>query len=339
VNGKTLKDLGEAGIIRFIQEKGPSSSPPYLKKGIGDDAAVLEINGDRALLVTTDTLIEGIHFTSQTLPAEALGWKALAVNVSDIVAMGGVPRTAFLTMGMRTNTAVSFVESFMSGFEALASRTNIALAGGDIIETKTANVIGVTLLGDCMAEQVIYRSGAQLGDDVWVTGNLGNAAGGLFLLLEKDAPPGMGYESLVLAHQRPSPRSEMGKALAENGLAHAMIDISDGIAKDLGHLCEESGTGAVLRAASIPLSDELKELAAEVNKRPLDWALHGGEDYELLFTASSASKEEIVSLGKLILGSPPAKIGTIIEEEGIRLETEQGKQALRSGGYTHFSSK
>jgi thiamine-monophosphate kinase len=190
-----------------------------------------------------------------------------------------------------------------------------------------------------MAEQAIYRSGAELGDDVWVTGNLGNAAGGLFLLLEKDVLMSTRYESLVLAHQRPSPRIEFGKALAENGLAHAMIDLSDGIAKDLSHLCEESGTGAVLRAESIPLSDELNELAIEVNKSPLDWALHGGEDYELLFTASSESKEEIVSLGKMILGPPPARIGTIVEEEGTWFETEKGRQALRSGGYRHFSRK
>jgi thiamine-monophosphate kinase len=131
----------------------------------------------------------------------------------------------------------------------------------------------------------------------------------------------------------------MGKALAENGLVHAMIDVSDGIAKDLCHLCEESGTGAVLRAASIPLSNELKELAVEVNKSALDWSLHGGEDYELLFTASSAREEEIVSLGQMILGFSPAKIGTIVEEKGLWLETEQGKQALRSGGFSHFSQK
>jgi thiamine-monophosphate kinase len=337
VNSKTLKDLGEAAIIQLIQEKGASSLPLYIKKGIGDDAAVLETRGDRVLLVTTDTLIEGIHFTGQTVSSEALGWKALAANVSDIAAMGGIPRTAFLSMGMTADTAVSFVESFMAGFQALAGQANIALAGGDIIETKSGKVITITLLGECLAEHVVYRSGAQVGDDVWVTGPLGNAAAGLFLLHNGDSPASPGYESLVVAHQRPMPRYEMGKALGESRLAHAMIDVSDGIAKDLGHICEESGTGALLQVASVPLSDKLKELAAEFEKSPLEWALHGGEDYELLFTASPTSREKIVSLTKTVLGIPPLKIGTIIEGDTIWLETEQGKQPLSSGGYVHFA--
>ncbi len=338
-NNKTLDDFGEAGIIQLIQGNVSQKLPPYVKKGIGDDCAVLaEAGWDKTLLVTTDTMIEGIHFTDQTLSPEALGWKALAVNISDIAAMGGTPRTAFLSIGIKPETEVSFLESFMAGFNTLAEKTGIALAGGDTVESPTSAIITITLLGDCLPEHVVYRSGARVGDDLWVTGPLGDAAAGLFLLQNKQAPPPSGYESLVRAHQEPMPPLDVGKALGESGLAHAMIDISDGIAKDLGHICEQSGTGALLQATSIPMSDKLQRLAAEVEKSPLDWALHGGEDYELLFTASSADEEKIVTLTSKISGTPVAKIGTIIHEDGIWLETEKGKERLGSGGYVHFSS-
>jgi thiamine-monophosphate kinase len=336
VKTKTLNDLGEAGIIQLIQEKGPARLPSHLKKGIGDDCAVLKTTGDRALLVTTDTLIEGIHFTAELLPPEALGWKALAVNISDIASMGGTPHTAFLSVGMKPETEVSFIETFMAGFQALASRTDIVLAGGDTVESPSSAVITVTLLGDCLPEHLVYRSGAGVGDDVWVTGPLGNAAAGLFILLNKKAPEFSGYETLVLAHQKPTPRLNTGNALGKSGLAHAMIDISDGIAKDLGHICEQSGIGALLKAASIPMSEEIQRLGSEVEKSPLEWALYGGEDYELLFTASPAHEKKIISLTAEVSGSPATKIGTIIPEDGIRLETDKGKEPLKPGGYVHF---
>lgn len=332
-----LSDLGEAGIIQLVQEKGPTGLASHIRKGIGDDCAVLETGGKRCLLVTTDTLIQGIHFTDQTLPPEALGWKALAVNVSDISAMGGTPRTAFLSMGLQPKTSISFLESFMAGFKALADETAIVLAGGDTVESPSFAAITVTLLGDCPPENVVYRSGARVGDDLWVTGPLGNAAGGLFLLREGLSAETSAYASLIKAHQRPAPRLGAGIALGESGLVHAMIDISDGIAKDLGHICEQSHTGALLQATSIPMSDALLRLAADAKKSPLDWALHGGEDYELLFAASASDEEKIVSLTTKVSGSPPAKIGTVINKDGIWLEGEAGRKRPQSGGYVHFS--
>ena len=333
---KTLKDLGEAGIIQLIQGKVSQKLPSYVKKGIGDDCAVLETSGDRVLLVTTDTLIEGIHFTDQTFSPEALGWKALAASISDIAAMGGRPRTAFLSIGLKPDSKVGFLESFMVGFHGLADKIGIVLAGGDTVESPTSAVITVTLLGDCLLEHVVYRSGARVGDDVWVTGPLGNAAAGLFLLQNKQAPAPSGYECLVRAHQKPMPPIDVGQALGESGFAHAMIDISDGIAKDLGHICEQSGVGAVLQATSIPMSSHLLKLAAEAEKNPFQWALHGGEDYEFLFTASPADKENIESLTAKHSGRPAVKVGTIAQEDGILLAGQRGKVPLKSGGYLHF---
>lgn len=334
-NIKTLKDLGEAGIIRLIQGRVSQKLPSYVIKGIGDDCAVLETSGDRVILVTTDTLIEGIHFTDQTLSPEALGWKAIAVNISDIAAMGGTPRTAFLSIGLKAESKASFLESFMAGFNALAEKTGIVLAGGDTVECPSHVMVTITLIGDCLPGSVVYRSGARVGDDVWVTGPLGNAAGGLFVLRDKQSGASYGYESLVRAHQKPIPRLDMGKAMGESGLSHAMIDISDGISKDLGHICEQSGVGAVLQEASIPMSSELIELAG-ARQKALQWALHGGEDYELLFTASTADKEKVESLTEKLSGRPAVKVGTVIPGNGIFLAKKKAKVPLEAGGYFHF---
>lgn len=219
----------------------------------------------------------------------------------------------------------------------MAAKTDVVLAGGDTVESPSGAVITVTLLGEGRPEHLVYRSGAKIGDDIWVTGPLGNAAAGLFILLNKDPSEHAGYESLITALQKPMPRLEIGKALGQSGLVHSMIDVSDGVAKDLRHICEESGIGALLKAALLPLSDQLERIASLADRDPMEWALYGGEDYELLFTAPSANKDEIVSLTTKVLGNPAVKIGTIDQEDGIRLETPEGTQPLRPGGYGHFS--
>jgi thiamine-monophosphate kinase len=335
--GGTLEGLGEVDMIRLIQSMVSAERPHHLVKGIGDDCAVLKTPEDRELLVTTDTLIEGVHFTNQTLSPALLGWKSLAVSVSDIAAMGGKPHTAFLAMSIQRSRPVDFVKAFMEGFRACAGDMGVALAGGDVTESQSSAVITVTVLGACLSENVVYRSGAGVGDDVWVTGPLGNAAGGLFLLLNRKVSEHPHYSPLIMAHQKPSPPLDVGMALGESGLVHAMIDISDGIAKDLGHICEESGVGAMLVADALPTSEELERLTAEAGKEILGWALQGGEDYELLFTASPGSEERILSVTEEVSGRPAVKIGTIISGEGVWLETEKGREPLAPGGFVHFS--
>jgi thiamine-monophosphate kinase len=334
---RPLNALGEAGIIELIQQRAAIRLPPCVRKGIGDDCAVLETDAETALLVTMDTLIEGIHFTDQTLSPEALGWKALAVNVSDITAMGGTPKTAFLSIGLKPETEVNFLESFMAGFNGLARRTGVVLAGGDTVESPSFAVVTIALLGNCPKERVVYRSGARVGDDIWVTGRLGDAAAGLFLLQGNLSPVPQKYEALILWQQKPMPPFELGRALGQYGLAHAMIDVSDGIAKDLGHICQESGVGAILQGSSIPLSDPLIELGKEVQKDPFQWALHGGEDYQLLFTASPTEEQRILSLSAKMWGGPAIKIGTIIQGSSIWLQTANGRNRLDSPGFLHFS--
>lgn len=333
----TVKEIGEAGIIERVQEKYSKVLSPFVKKGIGDDCAVLETPEDTLVLVTTDTLFEGVHFTAKTLSAEDLGWKSLAVNISDIAAMGGTPTAAFLSMAISQDTEVVFVESFLAGFNALAKETSVVLAGGDTVQSPSAAVITITLVGHCRKGRVVYRSGAQVGDDIWVTGPLGNAGAGLFLLLGEDPSDHGGYESLVEAHKRPKPRLDAGKALGEKRLATAMIDVSDGIAKDLCHICHESHIGALLQGSSIPMSEQIVRLAAQKDKDPMDWALNSGEDYELLFTASANNRKPVEALTRAILGIPAVRIGTIINGGGVKIQTATGVSDLPSGGYSHFA--
>ncbi|MDY6952739.1 MAG: thiamine-phosphate kinase [Thermodesulfobacteriota bacterium] len=332
----TLVDVGEAGIIQRIQQVA-SGRACHVKKGIGDDCAVLEAKGAFAQLVTTDTLIEGVHFTDQTLSPEGLGWKALATNVSDIAAMGGTPQTAFLSLALRPETEVAFLDQFLAGFEALSKKTGVVLAGGDTVESPSCAVVTVMLLGVCPKADVVYRSGAEVGDHIWVTGRLGDAAGGLFLLKNKAKAIPQEYASLIRAHQKPVPPFELGRALGKAGLAHAMIDLSDGVAKDLAHICDQSGVGALLQGSSVPVSDPLKKLAYQVSHPVLGWALQGGEDYGLLFTAAPAEESRVLSLSAQVSGGGSTRIGKIIEDRGIWLDSPEGRSRLASPGFLHFS--
>lgn len=330
-----LSHLGETGAIRLMQRFFPDH-PRYVKKGIGDDCAVLETGGEGLLLVTTDMLVEGTHYTTKTLSCEDVGWKALAVNLSDIAAMGGSPHTAFLSIGLRPSTPVSVLESFMRGFQEMACETEVFLAGGDTVAVKSNSIISVTLLGSCSPEGLVLRSGARAGDDIWVTGFLGNAAGGLEILLKNKQKDEGDRQALVSSHQRPAPRLNLGKALGKSGLVHAMIDLSDGVAKDLRHICDESDVGAILEQETIPISEPLQNLARDLSHDPFDWALNGGEDYELLFTSSHEYRKKIEELTANVMGRTATRIGFVVKEKGLWLQAGGVRNQLTHGGYTHF---
>lgn len=332
-----LKDLGETGIIEAVRSKGKLTVQPHVIQGIDDDCAVLRFSDAKDLLVTTDTMVEGTHFTAQTLPPEALGWKSLATNLSDIAAMGGTPKTAFLSLGLNEKTPKQFLDDFLKGFFDLARLADIVLAGGDTVATPAGHVISLTLLGECPRNGAVYRSGARPGDDIWVTGCLGNAAGGLFLLKEGLFEDTTFRHPLISAHQRPNPRLKAGKELAESGLIHAMIDLSDGISRDLSHICRQSGTGATLDGSAVPMSDALEELGRQTGRDPRQWALHGGEDYELLFTAPPRYREQIRFLRREMADTPLHRVGRIVAGTEISLVTEAGVEAMRPQGFTHFS--
>jgi thiamine-monophosphate kinase len=321
-----LKHLGERRVISRIRRSFGDKRADILL-GIGDDAAL--VRGPERLLLTTDILVEDEDFWRADHPPRLLGRKALNVNLSDIAAMGGRPLHALVGMALPGDIEESWLRQFMAGFRSAAREAGVALVGGDLSQADKI-MVSVTVTGE--AKSPVARCGARPGDGIFVSGTLGDAAGGL-RLLEKGGIRGVArpVQPLLEAFLDPAPRLKLGAILAGRKLASAMIDLSDGLSVDLAHICEESGTGAEVEAARIPISSALTRFARD----PLDMALNGGEDYELLFTvrpAKLAAVEALASRHRL------SRIGRITAGRTVRLITP-GKKAerLRPRGFEHFS--
>jgi thiamine-monophosphate kinase len=320
-----LRSLRERELISSIR-KGFSARGRNLVLGIGDDAAV--VRGAKGLcLLTTDLLIEDVHFITSLHPPHYLGRKSLNVNLSDIAAMGGRPTFALLGLALRKGLGRAWVRSFLGGLKAAAGEAGVALIGGDISAAKRT-VVSVTIIGE--AGSPIRRSGARPGDLIFVSGCLGDAAAGLRLLrrgyrLGKDSQA----DCLLRAFLDPVPQLALGQALSRLKAASSMIDTSDGLSVDLLHLCEESGTGAEIDLGLLPLSPAIRAL----EKKPERLTLHGGEDYQLLFTSSSDKLAKILSLQKKFALH---RIGRMTRRKGIfTIDREGRRRLLKAGGYQH----
>lgn len=299
------KSKGEFGFIAGIRERFPAA-PGVL--GIGDDCAVLPQASGMETLVSTDMLIEGTHFLIDDISPFQLGWKSAAVNVSDIAAMGGRPVATFLSLAIPKGMDDEWLDGFLDGYKALSDRFGVQLLGGDTTSSPDRLCINVTVLGECPAGRSIRRSGACIGDLVCVTGHLGDSAAGLRAILS--GYPGSEVASrLVRRHYEPMPRVEAGLALAASEGVHAMMDISDGIGSDLRHIMEESHVGAEVEVDAVPLSDDLKAFCSSEGLDPLELAISGGEDYELLFTVAPDCESA--------LAVPHTVIGTITESPDL----------------------
>jgi len=322
-----LRSLRERELVAAIRRDFPRPGRGVVL-GIGDDAAVIRPGRDE-LLLTTDLLIEDVHFTTAIQPAFLLGRKSLNVNVSDIAAMGGRPRFALLGLGLKPGLAAKWVDGFFSGFKAAAGEAGVALIGGDISGSKKI-CISVTLIGD--AKRCVRRSGARPGDTIFVSGGLGRAAAGLRLLkkgfrLGRDPRA----DTLLKAFLDPVPRVRLGRELAEKKLASAMIDTSDGLSVDLLHLCEESRCGAEVELEALPISPELRLLERE----PAACALHGGEDYQLLFAVPPRRLPEVLRLRKR---HGLSRIGKFRRGSGIVVVDGGGRRhRLESLGFEHLA--
>jgi thiamine-monophosphate kinase len=310
----------------------------YLLKGIGDDCAVLRKEGDSCLLLTTDTLVEGVHFDLAWHSPYLLGRKSASVNLSDIAAMGGKPYACLLSVGF-PGKVPAWLDDFMKGFNEVLRAHGTLLVGGDTVMSRNDTVISVTLLGEVNRNKVCYRSGAKQGDMIWITGPLGNAAAGLELCSRglcsgEDVPDK--WQDLIMAHLDPEVQVELGDILASSGFVHAMMDISDGLATDLAHLCHESGVGAEIDRNLLPVDDILRQAAAVLGKSPMDLVLRGGEDYQLLFTAEAAAEQDLLRLVTGKTGRKLFAIGRIVADQGVYLLSGIERQEISFQGYEHF---
>ena len=314
--------MPEFDLIGRIRRRATGRDDVVL--GIGDDAALLRMPPGRLLVVATDTLNAGVHFPDGTAPAD-IGWKALAVNLSDLAAMGATPGWCTLSLSLPGGDA-AWVDGFLDGFLALAGRHDVALVGGDT--TRGPVSVCVTVHGFVEPGRALRRDGAREGDDVWVSGTLGDAAAAL-----DDWRAGRVPEAGLAARlARPEPRLALGAALAS--VATAMIDLSDGLLADLGHLCAASGVGATVRMETLPASDALRAAAGPGARQALQAT--GGDDYELCFTAGADARDAVRACGQRT-GVPVTRVGTILRGEGVDARDAEGRewQAARAG-FEHF---
>lgn len=320
--------LGEFELIRRFFDRGDRAADGVVK-GIGDDCAVLAPTPGWQWLVSTDMLVEGRHFLS-TVDPERLGHKALAVNLSDLAACGATPRAFFLALALPRADA-TFLEGFARGLFALADAHGIALAGGDT----TAGPLNVciTVMGEAPQGQVLLRSGARPGDELWISGTLGDARLALEVFRGTLSLPGDQFAQVRRAMELPQPRLALGQAL--RGIASSAIDVSDGLGGDLGHVLKASGVGAELQVDALPRS---AVLAAQDPVLQLECLLAGGDDYELVFTAP-ADRHQAVREAAARAGTPVSCVGRISAEPGLRLLDAQGQPvARRFASFDHFKS-
>ncbi len=326
-----LSTLGEFGLIARLHEKIARRGGVQL--GIGDDAAVLAPL--TSPVVTCDALVEGVHFRRDWTKPHSLGWKAMAVNVSDIAAMGGLPVAAFVSLGLPPDCSVEWVVELYRGMELAAATYNFTIAGGDTVKSGEM-LLNVTLIG--AAPQPVLRSGAAPGDLLFVTGTLGDSAAGLEIMLASElqvASPGR--EFLLARHHEPTPRLyEMQAALQVEGAVRAALDLSDGLAGDAAHIARRSNVTLEIETALLPISDGCRDLAAAVQRDVLEYALAGGEDYELLLCVAPDEADAVIAAMQSTR-IPLTRIGCCIErEEAPVVLLKNGVREATPAAFTHF---
>ncbi len=322
-----LSQLGEFGLIEQIRKR--FSNIPDGVTGIGDDCAILPQQFGRDTLVSTDMLIEGTHFLRRDISPYDLGWKSAAVNISDIAAMGGHPTATFLSLALPATTTTEWTDEFLRGYAELSERFGVPLLGGDTTASPDRICINVTVLGECPSVRgALRRDGAKKGDVICVTGSLGDSAGGLKAILDgvKRDPD---VQRLIDRHYRPVPRVSEGEELRLNLGVNAMMDISDGLGSDLQHILDASEMDAEIDVTSIPLSLALKRVCTSQGWDPVELAVSGGEDYELLFTCTPQTE--------MLLSVPHFVIGKITDRaRGDAKINWRGAQRPIAPGFDHF---
>ncbi|MBR1808656.1 MAG: thiamine-phosphate kinase [Paludibacteraceae bacterium] len=335
-----IKELGEFGLIRRLTEKIKIQNKST-EKGVGDDAAVLNFHNKRTL-VTTDLLLEGVHFNLEYVPLKHLGYKAAVVNISDICAMNATPTQMLVSLGISKRFSIENIEELYNGIRLACKNYGVDIVGGDTCASLTGLTISITCIGEAKKDEIVYRNGAKLNDLICCTGNLGSAYLGL-QLLERErivmqanpegTPAFEGKEYLLERQLKPEARLDIVKKLREAGIhPTAMMDISDGLSSELMHICKQSACGCAVFEDKIPIDYQAAVLAEEMNLNIVTCALNGGEDYELLFTVSLSDYEKLIPLDDVYI------IGHITKPEyGCNLIGRNGEELpLRAQGWEAF---
>jgi len=328
-----LKDLGEFGFIDRIR---PDTlvRPEGVIRGIGDDCAVCRPTRGQVTLLTTDMLVEDVHFQRDASSPYRLGRKCIAVNLSDIAAMGGTPKEALVSIAIPDTVPLEYLDAIYEGMKSMAREFDVNLLGGDTTSAPLHLVINVALVGEAPEREVLYRSGAEPGDVIFLTGPVGDSAAGLDLILSNRSREGQ--DALLQAHFDPHPHVKAGRIIAGQKVAHSLIDVSDGLAGDLGHVCAESKVGAILEEDHIPTTERFRAYCERFQVDPWRLTLHVGEDYVLLGTVPEASAGTIAAALKSG-GCPFLPIGRIVAEPGIRLLSRDGSaRQIHPSGWDHF---
>lgn len=335
---QTVADLGEWNLIQRIQQLLPAMSGRDVILGIGDDAAILRLDDHRTMLITCDIQVQNQHFRLQQISPYQLGRRAIAVNLSDIAAMGGRPTYALVSLGFPADLPTITFDELIRGLRDQLADFSAHIIGGNLSRTRQDLLIDITLLGEAPRGQVLTRSGARPGDRIFVTGRLGESAAGFYVLEHYGTNYPAEFEPLVRKHLQPIPRVTTGQLIAQSGFATSMTDISDGLASDLDHICSASGVGAEIDEARLPQPDRIEQVAARSGHSVRTLLLHCGEDYELLFTLRPETPTSVVNSIVQSSGVPLTEIGRIVPKEaGMDLIShDRQRLSLHPEGWNHF---
>ena len=330
----------EFSFIEFLQSKF-STSTDYddIILGNGDDAAVIDAGGDKCWVLTCDIQMEDVHFTLKTSTGEDTAHKVMAVNMSDISAMGARPRFGLLSLGIPVgNSMDTFLKRFSEEIKCISNTMGIVLLGGNVSSTKGPMFVDLFMVGEAKKDNLIKRSGAVIGDRILVTGELGSASAGLFLLSNHEFLVKKAEKDFLIRKQlRPEARVEVGSYIGESRLATAMIDISDSLVGDLAHICHSSRVGAIVNSESIPISRALQTLDPATDVDPLDFALNGGEDYELLLTVSKSNAESIQKELSDTFNLKITDIGEVVSyNQKIKIDKGNGLEDVQIKRWDHL---
>ena len=334
----SLKKIGEFGFIDKIS-RGCLVRPANIVKAIGDDAAAFTTDAGQLALITTDLLVERVHFLREAVSGLDLGHKCLAVNLSDIAAMGGEAREAFVSIAIPADCPLEYLEALYDGMKQLAAEFAVNILGGDTTDSKVDLIINVAVYGTVAENELLGRDGAQPGDIIFSTGPLGDSRAGLHLILNEIKADSAQLKSLYQAHVRPAPQLHEGRFLACQPGVHAAIDTSDGLSSDLGHIAGQSRVGATLQAENLPISKALQSFCRRFDFDPIQFALAGGEDYTLLCTAAPQHAATLEKNFKNRFKRPLSRIGQINATGRLEIVYPDGQiKPITPSGWDHFKT-